>query len=130
MDKRRYHVDYDWLWTNPPHNDGTPATLRLTVTDGEKSLARQAVDHWFSTLTLFPGGDRGQGGWAVSEVVPSPSQNDETTAKTSIVLDIIAGGEDVLDAIAQAAESAYTTMISGSDLVVTWQQLPRKGSVQ
>ncbi|MGV9197187.1 hypothetical protein ACTOVL_08365 [Arcanobacterium canis] len=130
MDKRRYQLDYDWLWTNPPHNDGTPAVLRLTVTDGKESVARLAVERWFSTLTAFDEDSYGRGGWAVSEVTPPSSSDGETTAEKTIVLDIIAGGEDVLEAIDDAADSAYVTMISGTDLAVTWQQLPREGSVQ
>lgn len=44
MTHRRYRLDYDRLWTDPPHNDGTPATVRLVVADGKRIKVAAAVE--------------------------------------------------------------------------------------
>ncbi|WP_406712943.1 FMN-binding negative transcriptional regulator [Trueperella pyogenes] len=123
-DSRRYTVDYDWLWTNPPHNDGSPAVLRLILTDGPTTSARAAAEAWLATLTEFGDGRRGSGGWAV-DVVKMADKATCQGAHGDVVLDLISGGEDVADGIDAAATEAYEQVIAGSDLGVTWEQLPR-----
>ncbi|QOR47564.1 FMN-binding negative transcriptional regulator [Trueperella pecoris] len=131
-DSRRYALDFDWLWTNPPHNDGSPAILRLILTDGQTTTARVAADAWLATLTEFEDGQRGRGGWAVYDVVGMGSDDgagaDSAGAEGEcgqVVLDLISGGEDVLDGIDSAATEAYENLIAGTDLGVEWVQLPR-----
>lgn len=115
-DPRRYALDYDWLWNNPPHNDGRPATLRMTVGDGATDEARPAVEGWLSSLPSFAAGFYGWDGWAARIVQFRPQV---------AVLEIISGGEDVLEGIDAGAYEAYDQMIRGTDLTVLWEQLPR-----
>lgn len=116
-DPREYLVDYDWLWTRPPHNDGTPATLRLRVTDGKCTSARERVDAWLAEIA-DPDGFHGSGGWAVSEVAA------EDTG--SVILLITSGGEDVADGIQDGSEEAFEHLGRGTDLGLAWTQLPRR----
>lgn len=44
METRLYELDYDWLWRNPPHNDGSPARIRVrlyrnSIDEGEAGSA-------------------------------------------------------------------------------------------
>ncbi|QOQ38036.1 hypothetical protein [Trueperella pecoris] len=117
-DPRKYSVDYDWLWTRPPHNDGTPATVRLTLTDGRGSRAHDAVDAWLASLGPAEDGMYGQAGWVVVE---------KERRRRSVVLEITSGGEDVADGIDDGTDAAYRAVIEGTDLEVTWEQLPREG---
>lgn len=110
----RYHMDYDWLWTRPPHNDGSLATVRLTVSGNG---ARRAVDGWFAQLPQDSAGVRGGGGWAVTEV---SSAVDGRT----VVLDITSGGEDVADGIEWGTGQAFEAL-DGQGLTFTWENLPR-----
>ena len=120
-ESRRYEVDYDWLWTNPPHNDGTPATVRMTVTDGRRNAAAPAVKAWLATLT--PSGDAFVcGGW-VARVVER--QKARSGAPGRVVVGLTSGGEDVADGIQDATEQAYAHLGEGTDLGLAWKQLPR-----
>ncbi|CAM3851014.1 hypothetical protein [Corynebacterium frankenforstense] len=123
-DERRYEVDYDWLWTNPPHNDGTPATVRMTVTDGRRDAAAPAVEAWLGTLT--PSGDAFVcGGWVARVIERHGSRGD---APGRVVVDLTSGGEDVADGIQDATEQAYAHLGEATDLGLTWEQLPRQVS--
>lgn len=89
---QRYQMDYDWLWTQPPHNDGTPATVRVTITG---KGARRAVDKWLDQLQPD---SRGMGGWTVRDVSTS----------TQVILEITSAGEDVADGIEWGTDSLST----------------------
>lgn len=115
-DFRMYAVDYDWLWARPPHNDGTPATVRLTLTDGRRTIARDAVDAWFASVGASEGGVFGYAGWVVVEKEAKPGR---------VVLEITSGGEDVADGIDDGTDTVYQEIIRDSDLGVKWEQLPR-----
>lgn len=115
-DPRRYALDYDWLWNSPPHNDGSPAAVRMTIGDGAVDEARPAVEAWLSSLPSFAAGFYGGGGWATRIVQFRPE---------TAVLEIISGGEDVLEGIDAGTHEAYDQMIRGTDLTVLWEQLPR-----
>lgn len=115
-DPRRYVLDYDWLWNNPPHNDGTPAAVRMTVGDGAEGEARPAVEAWLSSLPSIAAGFYGRDGWATRIVQFRPQ---------TAVLEIISGGEDVLEGIDAGTYEAYDQMVRGTDLTVLWEQLPR-----
>lgn len=115
-DPRRYQVDLDWLWTQPPHNDGSPATVRLTVRDGVRDRACSRVASWLSRLPADEQGLHGSGGWTVRIV--------ETCADT-VTVDITSAGEDVADGIEAGTESAFDHLAPGTDLGLSWQQLPR-----
>lgn len=115
-DPREYVVDYDWLWTNPPHNDGAPATVRLAVTDGERDQAQPLVDKWLATLERDPAGNYVCGGWGVRVA---------TRDDAHVTLDITSGGEDVADGIQDGTESAFEYLGNGTDLDLQWEQLPR-----
>lgn len=120
-DERRYEVDYDWLWTNPPHNDGTPATVRMTVTDGRRDAAAPAVTAWLETLT--PSGDAFVcGGWVARVIERHGVRGD---APGRVVLNLTSGGEDVADGIQDATEQAYAHLGEDTDLGLSWEQLPR-----
>ncbi|MDY5403553.1 MAG: FMN-binding negative transcriptional regulator [Trueperella sp.] len=119
-DPRRYVVDYNWLWVDPPSNDGTPAVLRLVLTDGIRTRARVAADAWLAGLPS-DGRMRGSGGWAVREARECPHSG-------AFVVELISAGEDVADGIEAAAEDAYANLIAGTDLGARWEQLPREES--
>ncbi|WP_053071013.1 hypothetical protein [Corynebacterium pilosum] len=82
-----YRMDYDWLWGSPetggPGNDGSSATVRLTVTGPN---ARNAVMQWFDDLRPDEFGLRSRGGWLVTEMKWEPEE---------VIVDITSGGEDV-----------------------------------
>ncbi len=80
-DPRLYRVDYDWLWTNPPHNDGSPATLRIhlqaAAAPGTRLIDRKRkhvpagdspegletrIRSWWKSLDSDDSGIRGGGG--------------------------------------------------------------------
>lgn len=111
---QQYRMDYDWLWTRPPHNDGSLATVRLTVSGNG---ARRGVDKWFAQLPKDSGGVRGGGGWAVTEVSSAPDG-------TAVVLDITSGGEDVADGIEWGTTHAFEAL-DGHGLTLSWENLPR-----
>ena len=115
-DPREYTVDYDWLWDNPPHNDGTPATVRLTVTNGQRDDAARRVDAWLESLDSDGEGNYFSGGWGVREAARDDAQ---------VVLEITSGGEDVADGIEDGTQSAYDYLGEGTDLDLQWEQLPR-----
>ncbi|VEI13804.1 hypothetical protein [Trueperella bialowiezensis] len=115
MNSNRYLMDYDWLWDKPPRNDGSLATVRLTVSG---SNARDAVDAWLAQLPADENGIRGRGGWVLTEV---PSGNDAET----VVLDITSGGEDVADGIYWGTEEAYEAL-NPAGVTLEWENLPRK----
>ncbi|KTF04652.1 putative FMN-binding domain protein [Trueperella bernardiae] len=120
-DPRRYVVDYGWLWEEPPHNDGTPAVLRLVLTDGAETNARAAAEEWLAGLPQ-DGGMPGRGGWAVKGGVV------ECEHAGAVGLDLVSAGEDVADGISAAAEDAFANLIASTDLGVRWEQLPREES--
>lgn len=111
-----YKPDYDWFWGGKPGNDGTQATLRMTVR-GDMRAAGRAVDVWLAGLSTDNRGVRGEGGWRVDEV----SRDEE-----AIVLDITSGGEDVADGVLYGAESAFEAIAGVPHITVAWKQLPRK----
>ena len=104
-------MDYDWLWTQPPHNDGTPATVRVTITG---KGARRAVDKWLDQLQPDSRGIRGMGGWTVSDVSTS----------TQVILEITSAGEDVADGIEWGTDSLFDAL-HPADLHFHWKNLPR-----
>lgn len=111
-----YEPDYDWFWGRKPGNDGTQATLRMTVS-GEPAVIRKAVAAWISTLSTDSNGVRGEGGWRVDEV---------SREAEAIQLDITSGGEDVADGVIAGAESAVASLKHVDGIAVTWEQLPRE----
>lgn len=107
-----YDMDYDWLWAQPPGNDGTTATVRLTVRGAD---ARRVVDAWLDSLPVDSQGLRGEAGWVVER---------RDAARNRVVVDITSGGEDVADGIYNGTTEAYAALApAGLDL--TWLQLPR-----
>lgn len=111
-------MDMDWLWDTEsgPGNDGTPATVRLTVR-GEG--AREAVREWFEELPSDALGSRGMGGWMVQESSdPAKASPDEAQ------VDITSGGEDVADGIKAGTADAYEAL-DALGLELTWENLPR-----
>ncbi|SDL59136.1 hypothetical protein SAMN04488535_0088 [Corynebacterium mycetoides] len=108
-----YSVDYDWAWgTKRP---GDPVTLRAHFTFSDAATARRAVASFFDALPER-GGVHGSGGWSAHEVTGSATP-------TTRVIDFMAGGEDVADAIAYATEDA-AAHFSRFDATVRWEQLP------
>lgn len=135
MTHRRYRLDYDWLWTDPPHNDGTPATVRLVVADGKRIKAAAAVEAWLASLPKLGENTYGRGGWTV-RLVRTPSEEEKSDGVTEkrpgdncadrVCLDLSSGGEDVLDGIEAATAEAYEQVIRNTDLSVSWEQLPTR----
>ncbi|MGV3153135.1 hypothetical protein ACEE62_00810 [Corynebacterium sp. 32222D000BW] len=111
---REYQMDYDWLWDNPPHNDGTPATVRLVVTDGERDSAQAALAAFLDSLERTEDGAYVSGGWVAAVRSQEP-----------LTVDITSGGEDVADGIQDGTERAYEYFGRGTDLGLRWTQLPR-----
>lgn len=110
----RYTMDYDWLWAQPPHNDGSLATVRLTVVGNN---ARRAVDEWLATMPASENGVRGRGGWVVREI-------DCGRDTERVVLDITSGGEDVADGIEWGSSEAFE-VLDEAGVVLSWENLPR-----
>lgn len=110
MTAKKYVMDYDWLWTRPPHNDGTSATVRLTV---RGAGAGQAAQAWMDELAAEHEGITGRGGWVAR--LRAASLDDA-------VVDLVSGGEDVADGIDWATEEAYE-VLGRFDL--EWENLPR-----
>lgn len=110
MTAKEYVMDYDWLWTRPPHNDGTSATVRVTVRGPGAGRAAQA---WMDELAAEHDGITGWGGWVAR--LRSVSLDDA-------VLDLVSGGEDVADGIDCATEEAFEVL---GDFDLEWENLPR-----
>lgn len=111
-----YKPDYDWFWGQKPGNDGTQATLRMTVS-GDPDIIGTAVAAWISSLSTDSNGVRGEAGWRVDEV---------SREAEAIQLDITSGGEDVADGVIEGAESAVASLKHVDGISVTWEQLPRE----
>ncbi|STC69165.1 hypothetical protein [Corynebacterium pilosum] len=111
-----YRMDYDWLWGSPetggPGNDGSSATVRLTVTGPN---ARNAVMQWFDDLRPDEFGLRSRGGWLVTEMKWEPEE---------VIVDITSGGEDVADGIEDGTTEAFD-VLSPFGVQFEWEQLPR-----
>lgn len=121
LDPRKYTVDYDWLWAKPPHNDGSPATVRARVSAGTEPspsdpmlCPSRKIRAWWESLTEFSETARGKGGWVA-----------HIDAHEGVV-EITSGGEDVADGIQDGTESFFEGVINGTDFVVEYEQLPRK----
>lgn len=116
MNSDPYKVDYDWLWSRPPGNDGTPATLLLHLDGKTAEIARSSAARWLSTLAQDSAGIRGSGGWRAD--LYGLAANRVTLALTS-------GGEDVADGISDAADNAFAQLGAIPGLTLIWEQLPR-----
>ncbi len=134
-DSRLYSLDYDWLWTNPPHNDGSPACLRVTlISEGEPvptsdfspetRSVRELVDAWLQTLSFEEPDLWGEGGWA-ARVIRSDEASTARAGENSVELELWSAGEDVADGIEAATRSLYEGVLRGTDVQVTYEQLPR-----
>lgn len=107
-----YNIDYDWAWGTP--HPGDPVTLRAHLSFQDGATANRAVSAFFNAL-MEENGFHGSGGWAAREV--------ESTEPATRLIDFVAGGEDVADAISYAAEDAVEHF-SRFDASVRWEQLP------
>lgn len=106
----KYVMDYDWLWTNEPHNDGSPATVLVSISgDG----AEKAVRSWLQKLAAESGGITGSGGWVAKL---------REAAEDRVVLALISGGEDVADGIYWATEEVGEVF---ARFELKWENLPR-----
>lgn len=110
MTAKKYVMDYDWLWTRPPHNDGTSATVRLTV---RGAGAGRAVRAWLDRLAAENDGFSGRGGWG--------ARLHECLLDDAVV-DLVSGGEDVADGIEDATDEAYAEL---QIFELEWVNLPR-----
>lgn len=78
-DDRLYRPDYDWLWRNPPHNDGSPARIRVrlysnSIDEGE---AGSATDSRPSSGTVAPSDFTPTGSTSPSDSTPiTPSDSE------------------------------------------------------
>ncbi|WIM67651.1 hypothetical protein QP027_11285 [Corynebacterium breve] len=107
-----YEVDYAWLATDAPGNDGSSATVRMTVTGDS---ARQGVMTWFDDLPMDDLRVRGRDGWMVKEIQWN---------ETKVIVDITSGGQHVADGIAAGTTEAFE-ILEPLGLDLTWEQLPR-----
>lgn len=119
-DERLYEPDYDWLWTYPPHNDGSEARLRITLQGADDGATNSSlpdlVHNWLDTLLVFEESTWGAGGWAVRIVSEADDQ---------VVLELWSAGEDVADGLQAGTESLFEGVLQDTDLQVTYEQLPR-----
>lgn len=107
-----YELDYSWLSTDAPDNDGSSATVRMTVTGDN---ARQGVMTWFDDLPMDDLRVRGRDGWMVKEIQWN---------ETKVIVDITSGGEVVADGIAAGTGEAFD-VLEPLGLNLEWEQLPR-----
>lgn len=105
----RYIMDYDWVW-GP---SGDIATLRVSVEHDDPEVAEQAIARFLDGLSRDVNGIRGAGGWAVYPVPGEPR-----------TLDLVSGGEDVADAIQDAADTLFDAVGDVPGLTLSWRQLP------
>lgn len=82
-DDRLYRPDYDWLWRNPPHNDGSPARIRArlyrnSIGEGE---AGSTTDSRPNSYTVAPSDFTPTGSTPPSDATPiTPSNSDPTVS--------------------------------------------------
>ncbi|WKD58063.1 hypothetical protein CAPI_07635 [Corynebacterium capitovis DSM 44611] len=111
---KRYEVDHDWAWgTKRP---GDPVTLRGTFTFDDAATAKQAVAAFFADLEEA-NGFHGSGGWVACEAGNANSGR-------SRMIDFVAGGEDVADAVGYAADEAYEHFAAYDGATAEWEQRP------
>ncbi|MDO5033986.1 MAG: hypothetical protein Q4E01_01155 [Actinomycetaceae bacterium] len=127
-DERLYRLDYDWLWSKPPHNDGSVAKLRVILEASSKideevpsaaglQLSLQnVVREWLESLPYSAPPVWGAGGWAASVVEEEPRR---------VVVEVWSAGEDVADGIEDAARSLYDAVLQGRAVSAVYEQVPR-----
>ncbi|WP_072341970.1 hypothetical protein [Actinomyces urinae] len=119
-DDRLYEPDYDWLWTYPPHNDGSEARLRIVLQRADDGSADSSlldlVHSWLDTLLVFEESTWGAGGWAVRLVYERSDR---------VLLELWSAGEDVADGLQAGTESLFAGVLQDTDVQVTYEQLPR-----
>ncbi|WP_172191202.1 hypothetical protein [Actinomyces faecalis] len=104
-------VDYDWLWDPSVHDP--VATLRATL---HHPHAQELSQAFCQALPQDVHGVAGAGGWAV---YPQPHHSSDVA-----VLDLTAGGEDLADALQDAADRLYQAVRAADGLEIVWEQLP------
>lgn len=121
-DAQPWKVDLDWLWSTPPGNDGSPATLRLDVTG--RGASREAAV-WLASLPGDEDGVRGRAGWR-ADPGEQPSGSDRHQGQDHAVLLLTSSGEDVADGLEAAADDAYAALAAVGGLTLRWTPLPRR----
>lgn len=105
-------VDYSWLWSR--EDPTSQATLRV-VLRSENSL-RAMLRDFLDTLEQDSQGIYGCGGWAL--IV----QSDEDEC---IIVDIIAAGQDIADAMEDGATRLYEAFGGNTGVDIRWHQRPK-----
>lgn len=109
----QWNVDYSWVWSG---DDPTgPATLRV-VLQSEIPLTGM-LDDFLDTLDQDSNGVHGCGGWAL--IV-------ESAEEKYAVIDIIAAGEDIADAMEDGATRLYEAFGDTEGIEIQWNQLPKE----
>ncbi|WP_167142675.1 hypothetical protein [Canibacter zhoujuaniae] len=94
-----YQLDYDWVW------DGAEVkTLAVTVVGA-------SLDDFLESLEPDINGVRGSGGWAI---FPQAQPG---------LYHLVAGGEDVADALEDAADRLYQAVKQQPGARLFWEQL-------
>jgi hypothetical protein len=109
-----YRLDLDWVWGHENRQLDGVATLRATVADPSAHVASRRVDAWLDTVENGSGASYWQGGWAV-EV--------KERNTTSVVLDLISGGQDVADSLSDAVSRLQRAVCRGNT-TVAWEPQP------
>lgn len=110
-----WHVDFDWLWGSSLPDP--VATLRVTVCHGDALRLRQ---DFLNTLHRDAEGVAGAGGWA--------AYDREIRDEGVWVVDLVSGGEDVADALQDAASRLYEAVADTPGVQLTWKQLPLRNA--
>jgi len=110
--RRRYVVDYDWLWQR--HDPTARAVLRAVVSHVSPDVAHSTLDRFIASLPADSRGVRGRAGWAVFPV---------DTDCGAAAVDIVSGGEDVADGIQSGADAVFDALTQVDGVSITWHQL-------
>lgn len=120
-----YEPDYEWLWD--PATFEKQAKLRAHIFSEHHDQAILAVGKMLSNLVDFGNGCFGRGGWGLRllKTTNLPLTDQSVTKKYVFSLEITSGGQDVADAIIDAAEEVYAALSAVPDTDIQWEQIPR-----
>lgn len=132
-----YGVNYEWLWAK---THGYPlARLQAHFLAREPQLGELdfCLDAFFASLSRDENGVAGSGGWAVyrrdSESLADCPQTDSLdvhglpelgSGECNRVIEIVAGGEDIADAIEDGAQRLYEFVKDCPGVQLRWVELP------
>lgn len=123
-----YEPDYEWLWD--PATFEKQAKLRAHVFSEHHDQTLRATGKMLGNLADFGNGCFGRGGWGIRLLKvtnpPITEELSENCAKSyAFSLEVTSGGQDVADAIIDAAEEIFATLSAIPDTDIQWEQIPR-----